>query len=176
MSNSYVFVFKNFEGTKKFSVVQFVLNQPSVVRENGEEWRNALDVFIDSDMFWTSFKEVNVLHEPVNVAFVSVSEEIKLDSLELCDLVGSISDNEIRAAVNLVCPGCNDYKVCRPAENLICCTNSCMNPSDELNSGGVSKKKDILIENKERTGLTHEFFVEKHRRDEKNRIYKSKKR
>ena len=182
MNSSYVFVFDKFDGSNKFAVVQFVLDQPSIIYENGEIWRDALDILIDSNMFWKSFKDFNMIETPVDVAFVSVSDEQILDSLDLAGLTCSVNEESVCKALAKLNLDCSKYRVLRPSgiTRDVCALGS----QDEGiiaesvlkdNATTIVQENETSAEKKERTGLTHDFFVEKHKIHEDNRIFKKPK-
>ncbi len=167
MKSSYVFVFDKFDGSNKFAVVQFVQDQPSIIYENGEIWRDALDILIDSNMFWKSFKDFNMIETPVDVAFVSVSDEQILNSLDLAGLTCSVNEESVCKALAKLNLDCSKYRVRRPSDVA--------SVTSKTNVVSTVQENEIFAEKKDRTGLTHDFFIEKHKIYEDNRIFKKSK-
>lgn len=167
MNSSYVFVFDKFDGSNKFAVVQFVLDQPSIIYENGEIWRDALDILIDSNMFWKSFKDFNMIETPLDVAFVSVSDEQILNFLDLAGLTCSVNEESVCKALAKLNLDCSKYRVLRPSDVA--------SVTYKTNVASTVQENEIFVEKKDRTGLTHDFFIEKHKIHEGNRIFKKSK-
>lgn len=165
MNNFYVLIFKE----REFVIVQFVQNQPSVVYENGETRRDVLNFIIDQKEFWKSFKEVNMIESPVDVAFASVSDESILNSLDMNDLTCSVSDEDIKSAVKLIYPDYEKYSTRKPSKKIAHVIDS-KAKTLETNADSAVNKIDETSIKKEKTGLTHEYFIEKHKIYESNRI------